>query len=298
MDRLTSMAVFVKAVELGSFAAAADAFEISGPMVGKHVRFLEDRLGITLLHRTTRRQSLTEPGKTYYDLCRSILADADAADALVAGDLVQPRGRLKVSLPVHFGRLCTAPILRGLARRFPALDLDLSFTDRISDLAEEGYDFAVRTGELADRADHVARRLATQKMIVVASPTYLKASGTPETISDIGAHAAILYRRSGIVAPWLFPRDSGPDAKIAVTGRLRLDDMDAIADAAVEGEGLAWLPLWLVRSRLDAGTLVNALPTESQYPYPVHAVWMKTAHVPFSVRLAIDELATALPAKM
>lgn len=298
MDRLTSMAVFVKAVELGSFAAAADAFEISGPMVGKHVRFLEDRLGITLLHRTTRKQSLTEPGKAYYERCRSILAEADAADALVAEDLAQPRGRLRVSLPVHFGRLCVMPIFLQLARRFPALHLDLSLTDRISDLAEEGYDFAVRTGELADRTDHIARRLATQNMIVVASPAYLQASGAPSTISGIEAHKAILYRRSGIVAPWVFPREPGPDVKIAVSGRLRLDDLDAIADAAVAGEGLAWLPLWLVKGRLDAGALVNVLPKESRFPYPVHAVWMKTAHVPFGVRLAIDELAKALPAKM
>lgn len=298
MDRLTSMAVFVKAVDLGSFAATADAFEISGPMVGKHIKFLEDRLGITLLHRTTRKQNLTEPGKAYYARCRSILAEVDSADALVAGDLTQPRGRLRVSLPVHFGRRCVAPILLQLTRRFPGLELDLSFTDRISDLAEEGYDFAVRTGELADRTDHIARRIATQKMIVVASPAYLQANGTLETISDIAAHVVVLYRRSGIVAPWIFPRGSEPDAKVSVTGRLRLDDLNAIADAAADGEGLAWLPLWLVKDRLEAGTLINVLPTERPFLYPVHAVWMKTAHLPFSVRLAIDELAKSLPDKM
>src|SRR4051812_18964797 len=127
MDRLTSMAVFVKAVDLGSFAAAADALALSAPMVGKHVRFLEERLGVRLLNRTTRRQSLTDFGRAYYERCRAVLAEAEAADTLAADQLSEPQGRLRVALSVHFGRRCAAPVLFELAKRYPKLELDLFF---------------------------------------------------------------------------------------------------------------------------------------------------------------------------
>src|SRR6478752_5974251 len=125
MDRLTSMTVFVKAVDLGSFAAAATALGLSGPMVGKHIRFLEERLGVSLLNRTTRRQSLTDFGRAYYDRCRLILAETAAADALAADQLAEPRGRLRVTMPAHFGRRCVLPVLLDLARRHSGLELEL-----------------------------------------------------------------------------------------------------------------------------------------------------------------------------
>ncbi|MGH6615209.1 LysR family transcriptional regulator [Sphingomonas sp.] len=295
MDRLTSMAVFVKAVDLGSFAAVADALDLSGPMVGKHVRFLEERLGVRLLNRTTRRQNLTEFGRAYYERCRMILAEAEAADALAADQLSEPRGKLRVTMPVHFGRRCVAPILLDLARRYPALELDLSMNDRFADLAEDEYDLAIRTGELEDKAGLIARRVARQRMIVCASPSYLDQHGTPQRLDELGSHAAIIYRRSGRVRPWLFPQGDQPPVEIMPAGRLQLDDLDAIADAAVIGMGLAWLPSWLVRDRIRAGTLVQLLPEQPEFPYDCHALWLQTPHLPLKVRLAVDALAAALP---
>src|SRR4051812_28215101 len=143
MDRLESMEVFVKAVDLGSFAATAAALDLSGPMVGKHVRFLEERLGVRLLNRTTRRQSLTDFGRAFYERCRVVLSEADAADALAADQLSEPRGRLRVTMPAHFGRRCVVPVLMDLARRYPALELDLSLSDRFTDLADGDYDLAI-----------------------------------------------------------------------------------------------------------------------------------------------------------
>jgi DNA-binding transcriptional LysR family regulator len=295
MDRLTSMAVFVKAVDLGSFAAAADALDLSGPMVGKHVRFLEERLGVRLLNRTTRRQNLTDFGRAYYERCRTILAETEAADALAADQLSEPRGKLRVTMPVHFGRRCVAPILLDLARRYPALELDLSMNDRFADLAEDEYDLAIRTGELEDKAGLIARRVARQRMIVCASPSYLDQHGTPLQLDELGSHAAIIYRRSGRVRPWLFPQGDQPPVEIMPAGRLRLDDLDAIADAAVIGMGLAWLPSWLVCGRLEAGTLVQLLPDQPEFPYDCYALWLQTPHLPMKVRLAVDALAAALP---
>ncbi|RNJ45042.1 LysR family transcriptional regulator [Mesorhizobium erdmanii] len=299
MDRLESMAVFVKAVDLGSFAAAALALDLSGPMVGKHVRFLEDRLGVRLINRTTRRQSLTDFGRAYYERCRVVLAEAEAAEALAADQFSEPRGRLRVTMPAHFGRHCVTPVLLKLARHYPMLELDLSLSDRFADLAEDGFDLAIRTGDLEDKAGVIARRVARQGMVVCAAPAYLRRHGEPRRIEDLADHQAIVYRRLGqVVQPWLFAREGQPAQEIVPSGRLRLDDLDAIADAAVDGMGLAWLPYWLVRERIQAGALVALLPDEPRYPYDCHALWLQTPHLPLKVRLAVDALAAALPKLM
>lgn len=299
MDRLTSMAVFVKAVDLGSFAAAAAALDLSGPMIGKHVRFLEERLGVRLINRTTRRQSLTDFGRAYYERCRLVLAEAEAADALAADQLSEPRGKLRVIMPVHFGRRCVAPILLELAERYPALELDLSFSDPIADLAEDGCDLAIRTGILEDQAGVIARRIARQRMVVCASPSYLEMHGWPRQLGDLGSHQAIIYRRSGrVVQPWLFPRDDQAALEVMPVSRLRLDDLAAIADAAAAGMGLAWLPYWLVREHIQAGALVVLLPEQPGFLYDAYALWLQTPHLPLKVRLAVDALAAALPRLM
>ncbi|WP_342729227.1 LysR family transcriptional regulator [Bradyrhizobium sp. B097] len=295
MDRLTSMAVFLRAVDLGSFAAAAEALEMSGPMVGKHVRFLEERLGVRLIHRTTRRQSLTEFGQAYYERCRAVLAEADAADALAADQLSEPRGRLKVTMPALLGRHCVAPLLLRLAQKYPALELDLSFGDPVADLMDGGYDLAIRTGDLDEQSGVIARRLARQRMVVCGSRAYLKAHGRPRTLDELGQHQAIVYRRLGRARPWLFPRDGQPPREVWPAGRLRLDDLEAIADAAARGMGLAWLPSWLVRERLERGALIRVLGNEGELPYDCHALWLPTPRLPLKVRLAVDALAAALP---
>lgn len=295
MDRLTSMAVFVKAVDLGSFAAAAAALDLSGPMVGKHVRFLEDRLGVRLINRTTRRQSLTEFGRAYYERCRVVLSEVEAAETLAADQLSEPCGKLRVTMPVHFGRRCVAPVLLDIAQQYPRLELDLSFNDRVVDLAEDDFDLAIRTGDLADRAGVIARRIAHQRMVICGSPAYLQAHGQPRQIEELDRHHAVVYRRSGPVSPWLFPRKDQLPVEITPFNRLRLDDLDAIADAAAAGMGLAWLPYWLVRERIQAGALVELLPDEPGFLYDAYALWLETPHLPRRVRLAIDALAASLP---
>lgn len=299
MDRLESMAVFVKAVDLGSFAAAASALDLSAPMVGKHVRSLEDRLGVRLLNRTTRSQSLTEVGRAYYERCRTVLAEAEAADTLASRQLSEPRGRLRVTMPTHFGRYCVLPILMELARRHPALELELSLGDRFVDLAEDGYDLAIRTGHLSDQAGVVGRSVAHQRMVVCASPAYLAANGHPSRTEDLADHHGILYRRLGFrLQPWLFPLEGQPPQEILPRGRLKLDDLDAIADAATAGMGLAWLPSWLIGDRVRAGKLVPLLQAQPHYLYGVHALWLQTPHLPLKIRLAIDAIAAGLPELM
>jgi len=196
---------------------------------------------------------------------------------------------------VHFGRRCVAPVLLQLARQYPSLELDLLFNDRIADLAEDGYDLAIRTGNPEDKAGVIARRIARQDMVVCAAPSYLEMHGRPRQIEDLGRHRAIVYRRSDPVSPWLFPRDAGPPVEVTPVSRLRLDDLDAIADAATTGMGLAWLPCWLVRDRVRAGALVRLLPDQPGFLYDAYALWLPTPHLPLKVRLAVDALAAALP---
>lgn len=298
MDRLTSMAVFVRAVDVGSFAAAADALEMSGPMVGKHVRFLEDRLGVRLLNRTTRRQSLTEAGQAYYERCRAVLAEAEAADAIVSDERSEPRGRLRVTMPALLGRHCIAPLLMKLARKYPHLELDLSFGDPIADIIEAGYDLAIRTGDLDDQSGLIARRIASQRMVVCGARSYLRTNGKPKSLDDLAAHQAIIYRRSGRVRPWLFPQQGEPPRAIMPAGRLRFDDLEAIADAATQGMGLAWLPYWLVRERLNTGALVRLFSGQPEFLYGCHALWPRSPRLPPKVRTAVDTLAAALPKLM
>lgn len=298
MDRLTSMETFVRAVDLGSFAAAAEALDISAPMVGKHVRFLEERLGVRLLNRTTRRQSLTDFGRAYYDRCRTILAEASAAEALAADHLGEPSGRLRVTMPAHFGRRCVAPVLYALAQRHPRLELELSFGDPLADLVQHGHDLAIRTGTLEDRAGIIARRIARQPMLLCAAPDYLEQHGAPAALDDLAQHQAILYGRSGWVRPWQFPRPGLPSLDITPRGRLRLDDLAAMADAAAAGLGLSWLPAWLIRDRLAVGELVAVLPEQPSFLYDVYALWPQSPLLPLKVRVAVDELARVLPTLM
>lgn len=295
MDRLTSMAIFVKAVELGSFAAAATALDLSGPAVGKHVRSLEVRLGTRLLNRTTRRHSLTEFGRAYYERCRVILGEAEAAEALAAEQYAEPRGRLRVTMPALFGRHCVAPILFSLLRVHPHLQLELSFSDTLTDLGDGSFDLAVRTGRLADLAGVKTRRIASQRMVVCGAPDYLRARGHPTEVADLQGHDAIVYSRSGRIGRWVFPRNEGAPEEVVPTSRLQLDDMAAIADASVAGFGLAWLPHWLVRDRIEAGMLITVLVAQRPFLYDCHALWAETPYIPLKVRTAVDALAAGLP---
>jgi DNA-binding transcriptional LysR family regulator len=299
LDRLTSMSVFVRAVDLGSFSAAADALNLSAPMVGKHVQFLEQHLGVRLLNRTTRRQSLTDFGRAYYDRCRAILAEVDAADAMAAEQLAEPAGRLRVSLPQLFGRVCALPVLQALARKHAALELDLSFTDGFADLAGDGVDLAIRSlsrhgGGMGNQAGVIARLLCSDDMVVCAAPAYLVDHGAPVTADDLTAHQAVMFARSGHAQPWRFPQPDGGCAEFMPRNRYRFDDLAAIADAATDGAGLAWLPRWLVRRQLDDGSLVRVLADQAPLIYDHYAMWLQSPQLPLKTRVAIDALAASL----
>jgi DNA-binding transcriptional LysR family regulator len=294
-DGLAGISVFVEAAEAGSFANAASRLNLTRSAVGKTVARLERRLGARLFHRTTRSQSLTTEGQAFYERCLRGLAEIRAGEAMLESGRQEAAGRLRVTLPVLFGRRCVAPILTELARRHPKLELELSFSDRPVDLIEEGFDLAVRNGALGDGANLTARRIALQRMTVCAAPAYLAARGTPRSIEELQELDMIVYGRSGSRRRWLFPRPEGGATEVVPRSRLCFDDLEAIADAAVAGLGLAWLPCWLIRDRALAGELVPILAKASRLVLESYAVWPQTPRLPLRVRLAIDALAAELP---
>lgn len=294
-EPLTGVSVFVATVEAGGFSAAAARLNLSRSAVSKTIARLEARLGVRLFHRTTRRQNLTEDGQSFYERCLRALEEIRAGEAMLESGRREVAGRLRVSMPVLFGRRCVAPVLAGLAREHPKLELDLNFTDRLVDLLEDGFDLAVRNGPLNAAARLTVRRIAYQRMTVCAAPAYLEARGRPLTLDELRDHEAIAYGRSGRVGAWLFPVDNAPPISIAPKARLRFDDLETIADAVAAGMGLAWLPCWLIRDRIRAGELVHVLNDRPGLVFDMYAVWPQTPHLPLRVRLAVDTLAEALP---
>jgi DNA-binding transcriptional LysR family regulator len=264
--------------------------------VGKSIARLEQRLGTRLFNRTTRRQSLTENGQAYYERCKRALAEIDAAEAALDAGGREPVGRLRVSAPLVFGRHCVAPVLAALVRRHARLDVEISFSDRVVDILQEGFDLAVRIGDLRDSATLAARRLGVQQFVICASPAYLAQHGSPSAAADFAGHTAIVYASGGPEAPWEVRESSGRMQELPIARRLRFDDVQAIADAAVDGCGLARLPRWLAAPHVRAGRLTLLLVNEHTHDSDIHAVWPRTRYLPAKVRVAIDALAAQAPA--
>lgn len=273
MDRLESMAVFIKAADTGSFAAAGNALRLSAQMVGKHVMALEDRLGARLLNRTTRRQSLTEFGRLYYERCKLVLAEVEAADA-VAHDLrLAPRGQLRVNAPVTFGTYSLVPLVARYLRTYPDVDVDLVLSDRMVDPVEESFEAVIRLGPLANSAV-VARPLAPYRLIACASPAYLAEHGAPVVPADLAHHQCLgfAYWSPAPGGAWQFIRNGRTEA-VKVAGRLRINDSKALVAAALEGFGIVLGYEALLQSDLAAGRLVRILPDYEAPSRPMHILF-------------------------
>lgn len=272
MDRLTSMAVFVKAADRGSFAAAAEAMGLSPQMVAKHVVFLEDRVGATLLHRTTRRQSLTDVGRAYYDRCKLVLAEAEAADALAADMRSQPKGLLRVNAPTTFGAFNLAPFVTRYLARYPDMQIDLTLNDRFVDPLEEGFDVMIRIGQIED-GSLVAHPLAPYRLIACASPAYLERQGTPRTPADLEMHECLAYGywSASIPCRWLFGRN-GTTEEVRASGRIRSSDWKVLLHAAIEGYGITLGPCSILEAEIAAGRLVRVLPDYEGPARPMHVL--------------------------
>jgi DNA-binding transcriptional LysR family regulator len=258
---LNDILIFMAVVDAGSFIAGGQAMGLSRSAAGKAVIRLEDRLGARLLNRTTRTLSLTDEGRMFYERGLQILASVDEAEASVAGQNSTPRGVLRLTVPDAFGRLVMLPLLEKYLRTWPDIQVEVSFTDRLADIDEEGFDLAIRisaTTTLDTRL--VSRVIASYKARLCASPSYLAERGEPGDIDDITAHDCLIFASRNQRQGWRFRGEGGPWVKAQGRSRLRLDSAEAIRDAALAGLGIALLPDFLVADDLVAGRLRHVLP--------------------------------------
>ena len=288
LDRLTSLEVFVRVASSGSLSAAGRSMALSQSMVTKHLAALEARLGVSLFHRTTRRLSITDAGRNYLESAERILAEFDAANSSVAADRFEPRGMLRLNVPVSFGTRHIAPLLAEFSRRHPKLQVELGLNDRVVDLAEEGWDLAVRIGHLAD-SSLIARRFAPCLMAVAAAPSYLRTHGTPRTVADLSQHNCLGYTlsRTTNAERWTF--GTSAEIRVDVSGTLRANNGDALVAAAVAGQGIIYQPTFIVADDLRRGTLVSITLDQPTGEFGgIYGVYLPQRNPAAKVRAFID----------
>ncbi len=283
-----SLDIFIKVADLGSFTRAADALDQSRTAVSRDIAELESYLGVRLLNRTTRRVSLTEAGERFLVRARGIIADFEEACREAASLGTQPRGRLRLNVPMSFGVLHVAPILPAFMNRYPEITVDLVFEDRQVDLVEEGYDLAIRIGVLRD-SSLVATRLTDCRMVACAASAYLDRHGRPQRPEDLTHHECLGYRYWSGGDHWHFERNGEPYA-VPVRGRMTANNGDALKAAAEGGVGIILQPSFIVGAALKRGTLERVLPDFRPHGPSIHAVYPGHRHVPAKVRVFIDYL--------
>ena len=289
------MRAFATVVSAGSFAAAADRLQMSRAMITKHVAQLEQSLGTRLLHRTTRRLSLTEAGARYHEQCLHILEAVEDAAASVAESTPHPEGLLRVHAPMSFGIRQLTPALIAYQQQYPQMQIDLSLNDRTVDLVEEGCDVAIRIGALAD-SGLIAKRLGSVRLVPCAAPSYLETRGRPQSPQDLTTHACLSYSYWSDQDYWRFHEHStGLEQSVRVTGSLRANNGEVLRQAAVAGLGLILQPLFVVDEDLKAGRLEIVLAGYEVTPLSLYAVYLSRRHVSRKVRSLIAFLQQYLP---
>jgi DNA-binding transcriptional LysR family regulator len=292
VDRFDNMRVFAKVVESGSFAGAAARLGISASMVTLHVKELEERLGVRLLNRTTRKVSLTETGRAYYERCTRLLADLEETEQAVSDMHAAPRGELRVNATPTFGILQLAPAIADFTTCFPAISVELMLSLRMVDLIEDGFDVAVRVGELPD-SSLIARQLAPCRMVVCGAPSYFEKQGKPRTPADLTAHNCLTVAGTGLFyyREWHLMAADGTTLNISPMGNLRSNSGAVLIVAALAGHGLVYLPTYFVGDALQSGRLVTVLDDYMAPPLPLRALYPHNRYLSAKVRAFVDFLA-------
>jgi DNA-binding transcriptional LysR family regulator len=291
MDRFEEMRAFAAVVDAGSFVRAADALELSKTAVSRLVGDLEARLGVRLLHRTTRKLSLTEEGDVFHARCKELLADVDEAEAEVTARADEAVGLVRVNVPVSFGLLHLAPIWPAFMARHPQVTLDVTLADRIVDLVEEGFDLAVRIARLP-ASSLVSRKLTSTRLVLCASPEYLRREGSPDHPSEIARRVVFAYTLLATGEQWGFDAAEG-SVTVKISPRLRSNSGDTCIAAALQHQGLVLQPSFLIGEHLRTGALVEVLPQYRSMELGVYAVYASRKHTPPKVRALIDFLVDA-----
>ena len=289
MDKLKQIEAFVDVIEKGSLARAALGQQITPVMLGRRIDALEKRLGVKLMHRTTRHLTLTEQGAIFLEYCRRLLSEIDYAEKIVSEGRHKATGHLIVSAPAAFGRLHVAPHAPAFLAAHPNVQISFNLTDHVVDLVREGYDLGIRIGGVID-PNSVAVKLATNRRVVCGTPDYFDRRGIPRTLEDLSQHNCLAFNlQGGQQRGWYFQKDGKP-VIIKVKGNLDCNDGELLHRWACEGIGLAWRSTWEIQTQLQAGELITVLDDYALPEYDIMAVYMQQRHLPAKVRFFIDTL--------
>ncbi|RDZ29608.1 LysR family transcriptional regulator [Lysobacter silvisoli] len=296
MDLLRAMAVFVSVADRGSFASAAQAQRLSAVMVGKHIRQLEEHLGARLLQRDTRKQRLTEAGAAFLEEARLALEQVRRAETVAERlqDHSRPRGRLRITAPLTLGTHAVAPVVTAFLRAYPEVSVDLALADRMSDLIAEGFDAAIRIGPLSDSDHLVARPLRPYRMIVCASPDYLRERGTPRSPSELPQHSCLNHLLWHPNTGWRFASLGGEPLRLS--GRFASNHGEALRRAALDGCGILLQPEVLLAEDLAAGRLVPLFENDLPPPRPVHLLYPRDRQPPPKLSRFVEAVMEAMGA--
>ena len=290
LDRLLAMTVFVKVVEQGSFARAAERLHMSTSAVSRHVAELEAHLDTRLLNRTTRRISLTESGQAYFERALHLLADLEETEAAVSSSTVTPRGTIRLTCSTSFGVPHLAPAIGAFQARYPEVRFDISASSRFVDLVEEGLDLAIRIGDLGN-SNLIARKIGSMRLISCASAEYLKRKGTPKHPDDLVNHNCFTYEYFSEKNQWRFQDRQKNEIKVRIDGSVHANNGEMLAAIAVAGAGIALEPDFIVDPMLESGALVEILKNFRPAPYNIYAVYPSRRHLSAKVRTFVDFLA-------
>jgi len=292
MNRSVQMAVFVTIVDSGSFVAAADALRMSKAAISRHMSALEAHLKVRLLQRTTRRLSLTEEGQIFYQYAKNILSAMDEAESVLSQRAHEPSGRIRINVPLSFGILHLAPLWADFLRQHPNVTLDIALNDRVVDLVEEGYDMAVRISALPS-SSLVCRRLAGTRMMLCASPGYLKVHGTPTTLQDLAQHTTMAYSLLNNQEEWHCEGAEG-SARVRVQPRILSNNGETCRMIALQDGGIVLQPSFLMIDDVREGRLVELLPQYRFDHLGIYAVYPSRRQLPLKVRAMIDYLSQTM----
>jgi DNA-binding transcriptional LysR family regulator len=290
MDRLDTFRIFTRVAEVASFTKAADNLNLPRSTVSTAVQALEARIGARLLSRTTRRVSLTEDGKAFYERCTRLLGDLDEAETLFRRSAT-PSGKLRIDVPARIGRLIIAPALPDFFAHYPDVEIDMGVTDRPIDLVQEGVDCAIRVGTLSD-SGLIARQIGTLDIVTCASPSYLAKHGLPKAPEDLGRHWAVNYASpaTGRIEPWECVRD-GQVRTVAMRARVTVNSAEAYIACCVAGLGLIQIPAYDARDLIAAGQLREVLRRYRATPMPVSVLYPHRRHLSQRLRVFVDWIA-------
>lgn len=292
MDTLESMQVFVRVVELGSFAGAARGLDLSPAMVSKHIAHLETRTGARLLNRTTRQVRPTEAGALYFEQCTAILRNIEAAEAEAGADTSMPCGTLRITAPVEFGNLKLLQVIAAFLERYPAIDIALDLTNRSVDMVQEGYDVAIRIARDLDTS-LVGRRIALSRFHIVASPAYLEREGHPVVPAELARRDCLTFAVPQPWTTWSFSH-GGEAQNVKIRPRMLSTSAEALLHAARAGVGIGLLPTFVCGQALARGELVSLFPDCECGTLGIHILFPHRTLMPARVRLFIDFLVEAI----